>query len=82
MINPMIIESKVIQIMDGAESVSVDDLSVSELSLFELINLITFQNDFEKIEITNLNLDDHRFFNDATYVNVPCPYFEVKRKVA
>lgn len=82
MITPKKLEDKLISIMDDEDIISVDDLALSELTLYELIHLITFKNDFEKIEIINLDLEDFRFFSDEKYSHVLCPYFDLQKKVA
>lgn len=73
------LEKKVLCILKRKSKISVEKLS-GKLSLFELLNLIVFKDEFTKIEIFNVDLSQKILFDDDKYKDVFVPYFDIKKK--
>lgn len=75
------IEKKVLKILDKLklDNIEISD-SFDDLTARDIIDLIVFMNDFEKIELKEIDYHKKLTLHDEKYGEVLVPYFEIYRK--
>ena len=75
------IEKKVLKILDKLklDNIEISD-SFDDLTARDIIDLIVFMNDFEKIELKEIDYHKKLTLYDEKYGEVLVPYFEIYRK--
>ena len=75
------IEKKVLKILDKLkfDNIEISD-SFDDLTARDIIDLIVFMNDFEKIELKEIDYHKKLTLHDEKYGEVLVPYFVIYRK--